>query len=247
MLIVVLSSVPSSAQSWAGRAGVGARLVRLVTSQRKPEGQEIAVTAKIDPKRELRQLYSARTAPELVDVPELSFLMIDGHGDPNRSPRYQAAVEALYAVSYALKFAIKHAGGPDYTVAPLEGLWWTEDMARFSVEDKSDWDWTLMIMQPAEATPELVEQTVREVAQKKQLSAAAEVRLQRYLEGASAQILHLGPYADEGPTIARLHAFIQEHGREKRGKHHEIYLGDPRRTAPERLRTIIRQPVSGSM
>jgi hypothetical protein len=203
------------------------------------------MAAKIDPKRELKQLYSARQTPELVDVPALGFLMIDGHGDPNRSPRYQAAVEALYAVSYALKFAIKRAGGPDYSVAPLEGLWWTEDMASFSVEDKSDWDWTMMIMQPAEATPELVEQTVREVAQKKQ-PTAAELRLQRYAEGASAQVLHLGPYAEEGPTIARLHAFIQERGYEKRGKHHEIYLGDPRRTAPERRKTIIRQPVSDS-
>jgi hypothetical protein len=204
------------------------------------------MTAKVDPRRELKHLYGARQAPEFVDVPELSFLMIDGHGDPNRAPRYQAVVQALYAVSYKLKFAIKRAGGPDYTVAPLEGLWWTQDMASFSVEDKSDWDWTMMIMQPAEATPELVEQTVREVAQSKQPPTAAVVRLQRYAEGASAQILHLGPYADEGPTIARLHAFIHEHGREKRGRHHEIYLRDPRRTAPERLRTIIRQPVSGS-
>jgi hypothetical protein len=204
------------------------------------------MTAKTDPKRELRQFYSARQTPEVVDVPELSFLMIDGHGDPNRSPRYQAAVQALYAVSYALKFAIKRAGGPDYTVAPLEGLWWAEDMASFIVENKSVWDWTMMIMQPAEATPELVEQTGRDVAQKKQLPAAAELRLQRYAEGASAQLLHLGPYAAEGPTIARLHAFIHEHGYQKRGKHHEIYLGDPRRTAPERLKTIIRQPVSGA-
>jgi hypothetical protein len=204
------------------------------------------MTAKIDPKRRLKQLYSARQAPELVNVPELSFLMIDGHGDPNRSPRYQAAVEALYAVSYTLKFAIKRGGGPDYTVAPLEGLWWTEDMANFSVQAKSDWDWTMLIMQPAEATPELVEETTREVAQNKRLPAAAELRLRRYAEGASAQLLHLGPYADEGPTIARLHAFIQEHGYQMRGKHHEIYLRDPRRTAPERLKTIIRQPVSGS-
>jgi hypothetical protein len=204
------------------------------------------MTAKIDPKRELKHLYSARQTPELVDVPELSFLMIDGHGDPNRSPRYQAAVEALYAVSYALKYAIKRADGPDYTVAPLEGLWWTKDMASFSVEDKSDWDWTMMILQPAEATPALVAQTGREVAQKKQLPAAAELRLQHYGEGASAQLLHLGPYAEEGPTIARLHAFIHEQGYQMRGRHHEIYLGDPRRTAPERLRTIIRQPVSRS-
>ena len=204
------------------------------------------MTAKIDPQRELKHLYSARQVPGLVDVPELSFLMVDGHGDPNRSPRYQAAVQALYAVSYTLKFAIKRAGGPDYTVAPLEGLWWTQDMASFSVEDKSDWDWTMMIMQPAEATPALVEQAVREVARSKQLPAAAEVRLRRFAEGASAQLLHLGPYAAEGPTIARLHAFIHEQGYQMRGKHHEIYLRDPRRTAPERLKTIIRQPVSGS-
>jgi hypothetical protein len=204
------------------------------------------MTVKIDPKRELKHLYGARQTPELVDVPELSFLVIDGHGDPNRSPRYQAAVEALYALSYALKFAIKRAGGPDYTVAPLEGLWWTEDMASFSVEAKSDWDWTMMILQPAEATPELVEQTIGEVARSK-LPAAAEVRLQRIVEGTSAQLLHLGPYAEEGPTIARLHAFIHEQGYQKRGKHHEIYLGDPRRTAPQRLKTIIRQPVSGSV
>jgi hypothetical protein len=204
------------------------------------------MTAKIDPKRELKHLYGARRVPELVDVPELSFLMIDGHGDPNRSPRYRAAVEALYAVSYALKFAIKRAGGPDHTVAPLEGLWWTQDMASFSVDDKSDWDWTMLILQPAEVTPALVEQTVPEVARRKPLPAAAELRLQRYAEGAAAQLLHLGPYAEEGPTIARLHAFIHDQGYRLRGKHHEIYLGDPRRTAPERLKTIIRQPVSRS-
>jgi hypothetical protein len=119
-------------------------------------------------------------------------------------------------------------------------------MASFSVEDKSDWDWTMMILQPAEATTALVAQTGREVAQRKQLPAAAELRLQHYGEGASAQLLHLGPYAEEGPTIARLHAFIHEQGYQMRGRHHEIYLGDPRRTAPERLRTIIRQPVSRS-
>lgn len=204
-------------------------------------------SAKVDFKRELRRLYSAHPEPVMVEVPELAFLMVDGHGDPNTAAAYGEAVEALYAVSYAAKFAVKRApDGIDYTVMPLEGLWWTADMSTFSADDKSAWDWTMMIMQPAEVTPALVEQTVREVAQRKPLPAAAELRLQRYAEGASAQLLHLGPYADEGPTIARLHAFIQEQGYQKRGKHHEIYLGDPRRTAPERLKTIIRQPVSSS-
>src|SRR6266536_1747135 len=207
-------------------------------------GREITMSTKIDPKRELRQLYRARRAPELVEVPALAFLMIDGHGAPNASPRYQAALQALYGVSYALKFALKR--GPlqlDYPVMPLEGLWWVPDMSEFSIEHKSDWDWTMMIMQPAEVTPELAEEAARTVAGKKQLTAATELRLERYTEGASAQILHLGPYADEGPTIERLHAFIEEQGYDKRGKHHEVYLGDPRRSAPERLKTIIRQPI----
>src|SRR6266511_2425845 len=207
-------------------------------------GREITMSTKIDPKRELRQLYRARRAPELVEVPALAFLMIDGHGDPNASPRYQAALQALYGVSYALKFALKR--GPlqlDYPVMPLEGLWWVPDMSEFSIKHKSDWDWTMMIMQPAEVTPELAEEAARTVAGKKQLTAATELRLERYTEGASAQILHLGPYADEGPTIERLHAFIEEQGYDKRGKHHEVYLGDPRRSAPERLKTIIRQPI----
>jgi hypothetical protein len=201
------------------------------------------MTTVIDTNREAG-LYRARHAPELIDVPELQFLMIDGHGDPNVSERYREAIEALYAVSYALKFALKRAGGPDYKVSPLEGLWWVADMTRFSTEDKSAWDWAAMIKQPSSVTPELVEETVHEVAEKKQLPTVRELRFERFAEGPSAQVLHLGPYADEGPTIERLHAFIEERGYTKRGKHHEIYLGDPRRSAPERLKTIIRQPVT---
>jgi hypothetical protein len=202
------------------------------------------MTTASDLEQELKQLYRARQTPELVEVPELSFLMIDGHGDPNISDRYRDAVQALYGVSYTLKFALKRAGGPDYRVAPLEGLWWVEDMARFTTEDKSAWDWTAMIRQPLEVTPELVAEVAAEVAEKKQLPATRELRLERFAEGRAAQVLHLGPYADEGPTIERLHAFIEERGCARRGKHHEIYLSDPRRTAPERLKTIIRQPVT---
>jgi hypothetical protein len=197
-----------------------------------------------DIQQELQQLYRARQTPELLDVPELGFLMIDGHGDPNTSSRFQEAVQALYAVSYTLRFALKRAGGSNYRVAPLEGLWWAEDMSRFTIEDKAAWDWTLMIRQPPEVTPQLMAETTADVAEKKHLQAARELRLERFAEGLAAQVLHLGPYAAEAPTIERLHVFIAEQGYARRGMHHEIYLGDPRRAAPERLKTIIRQPVS---
>ena len=201
------------------------------------------MTTMTDTEQRFERLYRARPAPELVEVPPASFLMIDGHGDPNVSESYQAAVQALYAVSYAIKFALQRAGGPRYRVSPLEGLWWTADMTGFGT-DKSAWDWTMLIRQPDEVSPALVEKVAREVARKKRIPVACDLRLERFEEGLAAQVLHLGPYRDEGPTIQRLHAFIEASGHTKRGKHHEIYLGDPRRAAPERLRTIIRQPVS---
>lgn len=188
-------------------------------------------------------LYRVGPSPELVDVPEMNFLMIDGHGDPNDSPQYAAAIQALYGVSYTLKFASKRAGGSDYRVAPLEGLWWAEDITAFTQGDKTAWLWTAMIRQPLEVTAAKVEQAAAEVAAKKHLPAARALRLERFAEGPCAQVLHVGPYAAEGPTIQRLHAFIHEQGYILRGKHHEIYLGDPRRAAPDRLKTIIRQPV----
>jgi hypothetical protein len=197
---------------------------------------------KTDFKRELRELYTAKPTPTLVEVPELAFLMIDGHGDPNTSGEYSEAVQALYAVSYAAKFALKRAGVLDYGVMPLEGLWWVPDMSRF-MEDKSAWDWTMMIMQPDELTPELLEQATAKAAAKMPPAAVDRLRLERFAEGQAAQVLHTGPYSAEGPTIAGLHAFIAEHGLERAGKHHEIYLGDPRRTAPEKLKTVVRQPV----
>lgn len=198
----------------------------------------------VAPEQDLAQLYRARRNPALVEVPELGFLMIDGHGDPNSSATYRAALQALFSVSYALKFAITRAGGPSYRVAPPEGLWSVTDMTGFSTADKSDWDWTMMIRQPADVTPELFERTAAGVAERKQLPQARDLRLERFEEGPAAQVLHLGPYADEGPTIAALHAFIAEQGYARRGRHHEIYLGDPRRSTPERLKTIIRQPIS---
>jgi hypothetical protein len=199
----------------------------------------------VDLRRELRELYSATPSPAVVDVPDLPFLMIDGHGDPNTAPAYPDAVQALYSVAYAVRFALKR--GPaavDAPVMPLEGLWWTEDMSTFSTEDKSDWDWTLMILLPEQATTEIVAEARARTAVKKRLGAIGRVRFERLAEGPAAQVLHVGPYSAEGPTVAALHAFIAEQGYLLSGRHHEIYLGDPRRAAPEKLRTIVRQPVA---
>jgi hypothetical protein len=195
--------------------------------------------------KDLRDLYRPPARePVLVDVPEMAFLMIDGSGDPNTSPEYRRAVEALYAVSYTAKFSLKR--GPesiDFKVMPLEGLWWSEDMAVFLEGRKDAWRWTMMITQPDVVTPAHIEEAIAEAGRKKNLPALGKVRLERFDEGLCAQIMHVGPYTAERPTIERLHAFIAEQDRAPRGKHHEIYLGDPRRAAPERLRTIVRQPV----
>jgi len=201
---------------------------------------------RIDFKRELREFYAPGGEPELVDVPELQFAMIDGHGDPNVAPEYRDAVQALYAVAYAARFALKRApDGLDYGVMPLEGLWWVPDMSAFTIEDKSAWDWTAMIMQPEQVSAEVFQAARAAAANKKpSLEALRRVRLERVTEGPAAQVLYRGAYADEGPTIRRLHAFIAEQGYERAGKHHEIYLSDPGRTAPEKLKTIIRQPVA---
>jgi len=207
------------------------------------------VVGKIDFKRELRGLYASPRKPTAVEVPELAFLMVDGHGDPNTSAQYRDAVSALFSVSYAARFALKRAGVIDYGVMPLEGLWWVPDMATFSTEDKSEWDWTMMIRQPDAATPDLLAHLADEVATKKSIRIAKELRLISFEEGTAAQVLHVGPYATEASTIVRLHEFIREQGftfHGHRHKHHEIYLGDPRRSAPEKLRTIIRQPYAAS-
>ncbi len=200
--------------------------------------------AKIDLKQELKHLYSpSRKEFSIVEVPPMNFLMIDGRGDPNTAPEYQEAVEALYGLAYHLKFTSKKQHDVDYAVMPLEGLWWAEDMAEFSLGNKSNWQWTIMIVQPDHITAEMVDEARRALAAKKDVPALPRLRFERYDEGLSAQILYFGAYADEGPTIARMHAFIEENGYKLRGKHHEIYLGDPRRTAPEKLKTIIRQPI----
>ncbi len=198
--------------------------------------------SKLDLRKRLGPLYDARSEPALVEVPAMSYLMIDGSGDPN-AEGYQQATEALFALSYALKFAIKKGGGPDYGVLPLEGLWWVDDLAALDLQHRENWRWTSMIMQPDQVTAELVERTREEVRKKKQLPSLDRLRFETFEEGLAAQVLHIGPYADERPTIERLHRFVEDNGYELRDKHHEIYLGDPRRAAPDRLRTILRHPV----
>ncbi len=199
--------------------------------------------SKLDLKRAMRRLYFPPAQPVLVDVPEMQFLEIDGRGDPTTSPAYREGVEALFAVSYGLKFTIKRVEPEDdYTVMPLETLWWTDEKT-FSIDDRSTWRWTAMVAQPPVINEELVRVASHEAVGKQKLPAVRKMRLVTFREGLSAQILHVGRYEDELPTIEKLHAFIAEHDYPVRGRHHEIYLSDPKRCAPERMRTVIRQPV----
>jgi hypothetical protein len=201
--------------------------------------------SKLDFKKQFKDLYRpSRKEVTVVEVPSMNFLMIDGHGDPNTSQAYKDAVEALYGVAYKLKFISKKEQEMDYVVPPLEGLWWADDVETFSVRrDKSTWDWTMMILQPEWITREMVENAVKQIEKQKDLPAISKLRLETYHEGPAVQILHVGSYDEEGPTIARMHAFAFENSYELAGKHHEIYLSDPRRAAPDKLKTVLRQPI----
>ncbi|HEU4328787.1 MAG TPA: GyrI-like domain-containing protein [Roseiflexaceae bacterium] len=201
---------------------------------------------KIDFTQQLKQLYRPSAADfAVVEVPPMTYLMVDGHGDPNTSPAYAQAVEALYATSYRTKFISKAELGRDYVVPPLEGLWWAEDMARFtSARDKSAWDWTLMIMQPDWISVELHQRALEELGRQRDLPGLKLVRRDSYHEGRAVQILHIGSYDDEGPVLARLHEeWLPQHGYVENGKHHEIYLSDARRVPASRLKTVLRQPI----
>jgi hypothetical protein len=200
----------------------------------------------IDYKKDLKRLYLP-SAKEItvVDVPQMNFLMVDGKGDPNTSQDFKEAMEALYSLSYTMKFIFKKGKKQiDYSVPPPEGLWWVPDMNDFSIERKNDWFWTMMIMQPDVVTKQDVNEAREVVRKKKNPLALEKVRFNSYNEGKCAQILYIGAYKDEGPMIAQIHAFIKKSGYRLEGKHHEIYLSDPRKTAPEKLRTVIRQPMA---
>jgi hypothetical protein len=195
--------------------------------------------------KEYHQFYTQlKNTVSLIQVPNMNFLMIDGKGSPNNNPDYSDALSALYGVAYTLKFAVKK--GPlqtDYKVMPLEGLWWAEDMSEFTLEDRGNWLWRMMIMVPDLVPPELVSQSIEDVRNKKNPPRLNEVRFESFEEGLSAQIFHIGPYGEaERPSVEKLHAYLKENGYARRGKHHEIYYNSPLRTEPSKLKTIIRQP-----
>ena len=199
---------------------------------------------KIDFKQELKKLYQAPSNVVVqVDVPAMNFLMVDGQGDPNTSQDYADAVEALFLVANMLKQTVKKGAlGLDYVVMPLECMWWADAMENFATGEKSLWKWTAMIMQPPFITSARVYGAIAELQKKKTLLAVSRVHLNKFAEGKSAQILHTGPTSQEGPTIEKVQQFILTRSGQ-RGKRHEIYLSDTRKTAPEKWKTIVRQPM----
>lgn len=214
---------------------------------------------KVDFKKTLKELYQPPKGKFAhVEVPKMQFLMIDGRGDPATSSAYQEAIEALYGVAYRIKFFSKNELGRDYIVPPLEGLWGSEMMvsALWEVEDeeewlriyhasdRDEWSWTMMIMLPDWIETAHVETAVEQVQTSKELPALDRLRLEHYEEGLCVQTLHIGPYVKEGPILAKMHLdFLPSNGLVENGSHHEIYLSDPRRSAPEKLKTVLRQPV----
>ncbi len=201
---------------------------------------------KIDLKKELRHLFNpSKDEVQIVNVPGFNFLMIDGAGDPGKSKEFQTDVELLYGISYTIKFDMKKTG-KDYIVMPLEGLWWADDLNSFAEGKKENWKWTVMIMQPSFVGKEEINSGMEKFALKKKMDTSR-VRTEKYAEGPSVQLMHMGTYANEGPSIRKLHNYIGEHGYAFNGKHHEIYLSDPKKTIPDKIKTILRQGVTGKV
>ncbi len=200
--------------------------------------------SKIDFKKTLACYKAKKGKIEIIEVPELQYLMVDGHGDPNTSKEFKVAVETLFPIAYKLKFMSKIDLKKDYAVMPLEGLWWAKDMEKFtSARDKSDWDWTLMIMTPDWITKEMFEQA-KVAVKDKNLSKINEIRLETLKEGKCVQTLHVGSFDDEGPMLKHIHTeFIPQNGLKMVQKHHEIYFSDFRKVSPDKMKTILRQPV----
>jgi hypothetical protein len=207
---------------------------------------------KLDLRKELKYLYAPSAHEvETVNVPNFSFAMIDGEIRPNETPAtsqdYQNAISALYGASFTIKFMskLRKRNPIDYPVMALEGLWWTES-GEFDFKKKEPWRWTMMIMQPPHITRDMFQDALEQVGKKKENPSLLKIRLESFHEGLSMQIMHIGPYSEEPSTIAKMHEFARENGYDLNGKHHEIYLGDPRRAKPERLRTVLRHPISKS-
>lgn len=200
---------------------------------------------KVDFKKTFPTYKAKHHELQIIDIPTMQYLMIDGHGDPNSSKDFNEAIKALYPVAYKLKFASKNELGKDYVVMPLEGLWWAEDMSSFTTSrDKSKWDFTLMIMQPDWITKEMFELAVQKVSEKDSPAKLSQIRLETLDEGRCVQTLHVGSFDDEAKILAEIHySFVPDNKLELSGKHHEIYLSDFRKVTPDKLRTILRQPV----
>lgn len=204
-----------------------------------------------DYKKEYKDLYMPKQQPVLIEVPPMNFLMVDGSGDPNNNPAFQQATELLYGLSYTIKMSKKKGRQPEgyfeYVVPPLEGLWWIEE-GSFSFEQRDNWKWTLMIRQPEFVNEELVQWATEELRRKKPELATEKARFATFDEGLCVQIMHIGPYATEPETMKKVEAFLLEHGLRDRltdgGKHHEIYLSDPRKARPETMKTVLRHPVA---
>jgi hypothetical protein len=198
---------------------------------------------KLDLKKQFKEFYLAKKDPVLVRVPGFCYIMIDGKGDPNNSREFQAAVGALFTAAYTLKFMVKK--GPmavDYGVMPLEGQWWADDYKDFLNGNKAKWNWTISIMQPDIITPEMFNEAVAKAAEKKKGLPFGRLRLEKFKDGLSAQLLHTGPFSEEGPNIQRMHEFIKQQGYKIKGKHREIYLNNFLKVKPGKMKTILRQP-----
>jgi hypothetical protein len=181
--------------------------------------------------------------PMLVKVPALRYLMVDGQGDPAKSADFRDSIGALYGLAYTMKFMLKARGVTEAVPMPLEGLFWADDMSAFMKARRGEWKWTLMLLQPPAVDAKLLKEARAELLRKRKNAKLPPVRLQRFAEGTCAQVLHLGPYAAERPTIERLHRFIEESGYVRTGTHHEIYLSQPGRGDPAKMKTVIRQPM----
>jgi hypothetical protein len=200
---------------------------------------------KIDFKKEWKEFYNpSYKFPSLITIPKRNYIMVDGNGNPNTSGRFQECVEALFSVSYNLKFMVKKGGlGIDYGVMPLEGLWWCDDMKDFSVDNKDIWKWTMMIVQPDIITKPMVEEAIQIVKKKKDIKIIDELSFNHFSEGESVQMMHIGPFSTEKVTLDKMEVLVQSENLIKFGKHHEIYLNDFRKISPEKMKTILRQPV----
>lgn len=200
------------------------------------------IVSTIDLKREYKGLYTAKAVPAVVEVPPRLFLMIDGEGDPN-GEEYANAAATLYPVAYGVRKVIQERFDLTYKVMPLEGLWWADDLGVFARMERENWKWSSILPLPPEADAKMVVEVIEDVVARKSPPSGDRIRVELFTEGKAMQVLHRGPYSEEPPTIERLHLAIEKAGYRRRGKHHEIYLTDPRRSAPEKNRTIIRHPI----